>query len=47
MKLEEAVPGSVRVQRRRDGLLGPKLVRRIALDTDTERLRSTLLEPVG
>jgi hypothetical protein len=38
VKLEEAVPGSVRVQRRRDGLFGPKLVRRIALDTDTERL---------
>jgi hypothetical protein len=38
VKLEEAVPGSVRVQRRREGLFGPKLVRRIALDTDTERL---------
>jgi hypothetical protein len=38
VKLEEAVPGSVRVERRREGLFGPKLVRRITLDTDEERL---------
>jgi hypothetical protein len=38
VKLEEAVPGFVVVQRRRDGLFGPKLVRRIALDADDERL---------
>jgi hypothetical protein len=38
VKLEEAVPGSVRVERRREGMFGPKLVRRITLDTDQERL---------
>jgi hypothetical protein len=40
-KLEEAVPGSVSVQRRRDGLFGAKLVRRIALDADDQRLELT------
>lgn len=38
MKLEQAVPGSVRIERRRDGLFGPKLVRRIALDAGDQRL---------
>jgi hypothetical protein len=38
VKLEDAVPGGVRVERRRDGLLGPKLVRRIALDAGGRRL---------
>jgi len=38
VKLEEAVPGAVRVERRRDGLFGPKLVRRIALDAGGVRL---------
>jgi hypothetical protein len=37
-KLEEAVPGRVRVERRRDGMFGPKLVRRIALDGGDKRL---------
>jgi hypothetical protein len=37
-KLEEAVPDRVQVQRRRDGLLGPKHVRRIALDAGPNRL---------
>ncbi len=37
-KLEEAVPGAVRVQRRREGLLGPKLVRQISLDAGDQRL---------
>jgi hypothetical protein len=38
VKLEEAVPGAVRVERRREGLFGPKLVRRIALDAGGRRL---------
>lgn len=37
-KLEEAVPDCTRVERRRAGLLGPKLVRRIALDAGSTRL---------
>jgi hypothetical protein len=37
-KLEEAVPGLVRIERTRQGLFGPKLVRRIALDAGGERL---------
>jgi hypothetical protein len=31
-KLEEVLPSGVRVERRRNGLRGPKLVRRIAVD---------------
>jgi hypothetical protein len=38
VKLEEAVPGGVTVERRRDGMFGPKLVRRIALDAGGVRL---------
>jgi hypothetical protein len=38
VKLEDAVPGGVRVERRRDGMFGPKLVRRIALDAGGRRL---------
>jgi hypothetical protein len=38
VKLEEAVPGAVRVERRRNGLRGPKLVRRITLDAGGQRL---------
>ncbi|HWE11118.1 MAG TPA: hypothetical protein VG325_17350 [Solirubrobacteraceae bacterium] len=38
VKLEEAVPGAVRVERRRSGLRGPKLVRRIAVDAGGQRL---------
>ena len=37
-KLEAALPGRVRVQRRRAGLTGRKLVRRIALDAGDRRL---------
>jgi hypothetical protein len=37
-KLEEAVPGRVRVERRRDGMFGPKVVRRISLDGGDQRL---------
>ena len=37
-KLEEAVPDRTRVERRRAGLLGPKQVRRIALDAGSTRL---------
>lgn len=31
-KLEEVLPSGVRIERRRDGLRGPKLVRRLAVD---------------
>lgn len=37
-KLEDVVPGTVTVQRSRRGVLGPKLVRRIALDAGGQRL---------
>lgn len=37
-KLEQTVPGAVRVERRREGLFGPKLVRRISLDAGDQRL---------
>ena len=37
-KLEEALPGRVNVGRQREKLLGPKLVRKIAVDTADERL---------
>ena len=45
VKLEEAVPGRVRVERRRGGLLGPKAVRSIALDAGDRRL--TLVHQSG
>jgi hypothetical protein len=38
VKLEEAVPAAVRVERRRGGMFGPKLVQRIALDAGDQRL---------
>ncbi|MFZ1996463.1 MAG: hypothetical protein WAU75_20295 [Solirubrobacteraceae bacterium] len=38
VKLEEAVPGAVTVERRRNGMFGPKQVRRIALDAAGQRL---------
>jgi hypothetical protein len=38
VKLEEAVPGAVVVQRRREGMFGPKLVQRISLDAGGQRL---------
>jgi hypothetical protein len=38
VKLEDAVPGAVTVERRRDGMFGPKQVRRIALDASGQRL---------
>jgi hypothetical protein len=37
-KLEQAVPGHVEVQRRRDGLFGPKFVQRLALSAGDQRL---------
>jgi hypothetical protein len=37
-KLEDAVPGGVSVERRRDGMFGPKRVQRIALDAGGQRL---------
>lgn len=37
-KLEQAVPGAVRVQRRRDGMFGPKRVTQISLDAGEQRL---------
>jgi len=36
-KLEDAVPGRVRVQRRREGMFGPKKVRTVAVDLDDRR----------
>jgi len=41
VKLEEAIPGLVRVQRARSGLRGPKLVRTIAVDAGGDRLELT------
>jgi hypothetical protein len=38
VKLEQAVPGAVAVDRRREGMFGPKLVRRISLDAGDQRL---------
>jgi hypothetical protein len=40
-KLEEAVPGRVRVERRRSGLFGPKAVCSITLDAGDRRLTLT------
>jgi hypothetical protein len=37
-KLEQAVPGGVSVERRREGMFGPKRVRRIAVDAGSRRL---------
>ena len=37
-KLEDAVPGRVRVDRRRDGMFGPKLVRGFSVDLGDQRL---------
>jgi hypothetical protein len=37
-KLEEAVPGAVRVQRRREGMFGPKRVNQIAVEAGDQRL---------
>ena len=42
VKLEEAVPGGVRVERRREGMFGPKLVRRLSLDAGDHRLELTV-----
>ena len=38
VKLEQAIPGGVSVERRRDGMFGPKRVRRIAVDAGDRRL---------
>jgi hypothetical protein len=40
-KLEEALPGRVRVERRRSGLFGPKAVHAIAVDAGERRLTLT------
>jgi hypothetical protein len=37
-KLEQAIPGGVSVERRRDGMFGPKRVRRIVVDAGDRRL---------
>jgi len=37
-KLEEAVPGRVRVDRRRSGMFGPKAVRTVTVDLSDRRL---------
>src|SRR5207302_8311640 len=38
VKLEQVLPGRVGVQRSRRGLLGPKLVRKLTVDTGAGRL---------
>lgn len=38
VKLEDAIPQLVRVERRRNGMFGPKLVRRIVVDGAEQRL---------
>ena len=38
VKLEDAIPKRVRVDRRRRGMFGPKLVRQIEVDLDDQRL---------
>lgn len=38
VKLEDAVPRRVRVDRRRSGMFGPKLVRKIEVDLGDQRL---------
>jgi hypothetical protein len=38
VKLEDAMPGAVTVERRRDGMFGAKRVRRIALEASGQRL---------
>jgi hypothetical protein len=38
VKLEDAVPGAVTVDRRREGMFGPKHVRRIAVEAAGQRL---------
>jgi hypothetical protein len=38
VKLEDAIPGSVRVDRRSGRMFGPKLVRRITVDAGGQRL---------
>jgi hypothetical protein len=38
VKLEVAMPGLVSVERRRDGVFGPKVVRRITVDAVDQRL---------
>jgi hypothetical protein len=38
IKLEEAVPGLVKVERRRDGMFGPKRAVAVALDAGDQRL---------
>jgi len=38
VKLEDAMPGAVNVERRRDGMFGAKRVRRIALEASGQRL---------
>jgi hypothetical protein len=38
VKLEEALPQAVAVERHRDGMFGPKRVRRISLDAGGQRL---------
>jgi hypothetical protein len=37
-KLEEAMPGRVRVDRRRSGMFGPKVVRSVSVDLGDRRL---------
>jgi hypothetical protein len=38
VKLEDVLPGRIRIERRRSGLLGPKVVMRIMVDAGDQRL---------
>ena len=44
VKLEDALPGRVKVQRGRRGMFGPKIVRKVVLDGAGERLELTRSE---
>jgi hypothetical protein len=44
-KLEQAVPTAVRVERRREGMFGPKRVRRITVDAGDQRLQLDASDP--
>jgi hypothetical protein len=41
-KLEQAMPGMVRVQRRREGLFGPRRVHQVSVDAGDQRLELTV-----
>ena len=46
-KLEDAMPGAVTVERRREGMFGPKRVRRISVDAANQRLEQLVAADGG